>query len=340
MSDTASAPVTAPSPVKAPVAPAKVETAPATPSATPLEAKPVPTQDDKDIQRRAAAIARAKKEEARIQKAREAFTKDQEAYAKRNAEQADKARHLDELSRLAKTDPLKYLEAAGIDPGSLNLSNEHFEKLAKKVLKGDTRTPEEIAEALFNSKMKDYEARMAKMAKDREELDRRAQQKANDESIQAQINAAKAQISDLAKTDMDKYEFINSTPGAIDHVWDEILKYHTASGKVPKFEEALDAYETELEANFYERSKTSKKIQARLEKERLEAAAKEEQASAQKYDRYGKKITKDVITKEVTPEVPKKDPVLAEVRLSPKKDIGLNETIRQAVQRSKAAQDL
>lgn len=212
-------------------------------------------------------------------------------------------------------------------------------------MKGDTRTVEEIAEEIANQKLAQYEAKMDKMAKERQELDRRTQQKAQEESIKTEIQTAKNQIKELYEADKDKFEFINSTPGAIDVVWDTIQEYFNESNKVPKYEDILEAVEESLETDFYERSKSSKKLQARMEKDKAEQAAKAQEllASSAKYDKYGRNIQDPkpkAVEKavETTPE-PKPVEVAANAHIKSSKKVGILETLRQVQERAKGRLD-
>ena len=186
---------------------------------------------------------------------------------------------LAEANRLVKTDPMKFLEFAGIK----------FEDLAKTVLKGDVRTPQEIAkqesERLFNQYKAEEQRKQAELLRKREI-----------EQNQAFIDQSNQKLKALAAQDPDKFEFINSTNNSISLVWETIEDAFEASvdpetgqlspeskeifnplNQEKLFLDALELVEGKLEEENFKLLSQSKKIKARLAKEKAEALEKEKQ---------------------------------------------------------------
>jgi hypothetical protein len=272
-------------------------------------------------ERHSSNLARVKREEARLFAEKQKFETAQKDFQVVQKEALRRAAAFDNLGKLAKTDPLKYLEAAGIK----------FEDLAKKVIKGDERTVAEQVQAAVETELKKFQA-------ERAELDRRSAQKAQDESIASQIRAAQDQLRELAGKDQDKYEFVNSDAGNIALVWNLIEAYHeqtvdpkTGMGKILDFTEALDTIEESLEKQQLDFVSKSKKVKAAFEKQAL--AAKQAALPAQN---RGRDVPKSSAVQKPPDEVA--TPEIPEAR-APKKGLGINDHIRDLIARHKARLD-
>ncbi len=228
---------------------------------------------------KASETARKLREGKAAFKKEQEFKLQQENWKKEQAQALQAQQTLAEANRLVKTDPMKFLEFAGIK----------FEDLAKTVLKGDVRTPQEIAkqesERLFNQYKAEEQRKQAELLRKREI-----------EQNQAFIDQSNQKLKALAAQDPDKFEFINSTNNSISLVWETIEDAFEASvdpetgqlspeskeifnplNQEKLFLDALELVEGKLEEENFKLLSQSKKIKARLAKEKAEALEKEKQ---------------------------------------------------------------
>jgi hypothetical protein len=270
-----------------------------------VEGQP-PAQDAKvaaDKERRAAAAARARREEARFLLERQSFKAEQEKW-KREQEETQRANanavaRLAEGQRLAKEDPDKFLDWAGVK----------FEDIAKRKIQGDKRNPAELIAAEV-AKLE------AKMRAERQEIDAKRQAQQQEEATKSFIEQSQKQIKHLMEQKPDDFELCNAEGNGHEQAWKLIEKTYEkhcdpATGALranaPKdildlfnpmnqaqlFTFALEAVESDLVEKNYKRLSNSKKIQARIkaEEEKL-AAGKLEKEKAEAEKLAAKGITK------------------------------------------------
>jgi hypothetical protein len=266
----AAIPTQATSPKNAP-APAKVET-----TVTPvIETKVEPAKDPeklKSAERYAAAVARAKRIEAENRKAAEKVKADRAALEVERAklkETVDKATTHDEWSKLAQQDPMALLEKAGITKA----------QMLERIAKGDTRTPEEIAQVIVDKAIKEREAQVAKEQEARQAKETAEQERQHRETF----SATEKYIESLIKAEPEKYEFLGRSELASQKVLAVIQEYYdeTAAQGRPEllpYAEALETVEASLEADFEAFLTSSKKLAA---KKAAEEATKQAQKTTE-----------------------------------------------------------
>ena len=247
---------------------AAAQGAPGTAGDKPAEVKPAQTASDeaKDKERRADAIARVRREEAKVLAAKEALRAERATWQTENAAMMQKARVHDALAAaVGKKDVLEYLRLGGFAG----------EDAAKAMLKPDSRTPDEIFAEREQKLRADLKA-------EREALDRQAAAKAEQDGLERQMKAAHKELREMIDSNPEKYEFLSSYPGAIPEVWKFIEDHFAATidkktgrGVVMDFEEALDLAEKALEEQEVAKHRSSKKIRAALEREAAEKKAAE-----------------------------------------------------------------
>jgi len=273
MPDNVAAPAAAPA-APAAAAPTKVETAPAK-----VETKAAPPPVDaakKEQERMSAALARAKRIETENRKAAEKVKQDQlglEQERLKLREATEKASKHDEWSRLAQEDPMAFIEAAGITK----------QQMLDRMIKGDTRTPEEIAQNIVNKTLKEREEKAKQEMTAREAAQAAEIQRQNQETLKM----TERYIDSLIKKDTEKYEFCAQNPTAAQKVWDVMQEYYneTAANGRPEilpYEDALETVEASLEADFEAFQGTAKKLAAKkaaAEAERLAAEKKAQKAA-------------------------------------------------------------
>lgn len=258
---------------------AKVEATPGTKKVE-FEVKVDPKENNlKKTTSKAQEIAKTLREEKALYKKKQSLEAKEAKWKQEQAKALEAQKTLNEFQRLSKTDPMKLLEFAGI----------RFEDLAKTVLKGDVRSPQEIAQQETNRLINEYKA---------QEQQRQAQiyKHQQDDANKAFIEQSHRQIKALATKDPDKFEFVNSSDNAISKVW-ETLQDAYQSGYDPKtnratpeieelfsplnlertYLDALEIVESNLEEEHFKLFSESKKIKARLAKQKADALEKEKQ---------------------------------------------------------------
>jgi DNA segregation ATPase FtsK/SpoIIIE-like protein len=262
--------------VTTPAAPEKAAAAPVT-EATKTAPAPVKeaTPEQKDQERRAAMLANAKrveagnrKAEAEIKAQREQLRQEQVEWQQKQDAKLKAASEYERLSPLV-SDPLKLL-------AELKISQED---ILKAMVKGDTRTPDEIAEAVYEKKMaaqriKDEEA--AKAAKTEAE-------KQHNETLRQMKAKTIEELNALIAKETEKYEFCSLRPDAGDLAYQYMDKHYkdtfkTGRPEILPMSDCIDKVEEALEADFYKFQGSSKKLAAKAaaaaeEKKKADAAA-------------------------------------------------------------------
>ncbi len=285
-------PVAAPAAKPAVVAPAaKVEpgktvvAAPVTPAKT--DAPVLTEEEKKDKERRAANVAHAKRLEAENRKLAEQIKADKKALkeerdrdaAERQSWKAQQAEILKKASErdafsshLQNKEVLKALELAGIPR----------ESVLEAIVKGDTRTPEEIAQAVVD-----------KSLAAQKKLDEDARVEYEKKRAEAQANA-NAEMKSNSLRDMKKligehperFESCARHANSVDLAWQNMVETYNRTAKkgnpeLLTFEQALDEVEEQLYASDKSWIASSKKLAA--EKAAAEAEEKkkaDEEAAA------------------------------------------------------------
>lgn len=316
--------VKAPSPALPGVQPKPQESAkPAEVVAEPAKAAE-PAPEVKERQRKAAMIAQAARAEAAVRKreddlkSREAkFEQERKNWDQQNAASLSKAQELDRFAGLAKT-PLKFLEAAGIKK----------ETILEEMVKGDTRTPEEIANAIFDRKMAEERGRQAA-----------EQKKAQDDAVQrqaAETARVKAQhvkdIKAAVKANPERYETCQIRPDVAELAYEYIEANYYATAKQGRaelmpIEVALDHVEAELYDGLKKHTASSRKLAA--EKEAAEAASKKASDEAAAAEAAKVRPQRRDFYTERQPREPKPTVVQPQPALNPFSVRGRREAIRQ-----------
>jgi hypothetical protein len=243
------------------------------PPKPPEKTPEVQAAETKDRERRADAIARARRKEAEVLAKEQAFKAEQEKFKTQNADLYRKAQVHDALAKtVQEKNVLEYLRLGGFTG----------EDAAKAMLKPDQRTPDEIFTERENKLRSELKA-------EREALDKQAAAKAQSDFEAKQIQSTKATLKELIESDAEKYEFLNAHPGAVDEIWNFIQEHFNATfdkstgrGEVYDFSKAVDLAEKALEEQELQRHKTSKKIQAALALEKQASAPAQNAASSTK----------------------------------------------------------
>ena len=239
-----------------------------------LEGKEKPPVDDKPGESKTAILARIRKEEAELYRRQQKWKQDQAAKDSELTQLRKYAQLGQEAERLAKTDPLKYLEFGG----------HKFEDVAKLVMKGDQRPTEDIV----NERVK---AAIDELKKNQASVDDERRKQGEKENEERMVTHAKSQMKDMVDEEPERYESIASNPSAIDKAWKVVEQAHlmsferTGKGVIIDFHEALDIVEESQYKSDLERYRSSKKIKAALEEEKKAALEKDAQAKASKTGR-------------------------------------------------------
>jgi hypothetical protein len=284
--------------VATPVATPVVETPVATPEAK-IEAKveaKVEATPKVNEPRRAEALARVKREAAAVRKQQEELKTEKATIEA----QRQKLQRFDDLDKLLREDPLKFLEATGLK----------FEDIANRVIKGNVKTPEQIANA-------EVRRLFAEKEKAETEAKNKAVEAQHWKEMQGVMDASKAELATLLKAGGDKYELLNSMgEQTLDLVWSRIEEHFDATldektglGQVLAFDKLLDTVEAELEQQLEKQLLGTKKISAILAKR---AAAEKEAAEAAAKTKQKAKVpaTKTGSTVSASPEVTSPEPKL------------------------------
>ena len=235
----------------------------------PAETKP-PTPEQKDMERRAAALAAAKRESAKLHQEREAFSREKLEHA----EQVKQAAEFKRLTDLKAADPMKFLEEIGLSVP--DLSKQFIAKTT-----GAGKTPAELVkEEVARQRAEDEKVRVEQTKKN--ETAEQERQKA------AALAGAKKQMEEIVKADAEKFELcLDLGAPAIDRAWALVEKFHqetfdaaTGRGQVLDFGKALAAIEAEEEERLTRRLSSGKKGTAAMEKARAAAAAKKKDDEA------------------------------------------------------------
>jgi hypothetical protein len=247
----------------------------------------------KDQERRAAAIAKAKRVEAQVFQEREKLKQEREQWKREQDKAIAAMKTLEEGQRL-RSDPKKFLEWAGINPTDI----------VKQVARGDQRKPEEIVAqeiAKLEAKMRAERQEMdAKTQKEQQEKIKKNFEEQNYSTLQGMIDADKEKFEccaaegtgpklawELIEQTYDRYA--DPTTGKLKaSTPKEIADLFTPFNQTQLFTFALEAVESDLEEKSFTRYSSSKKIQARLKaaeqaaKEKLEKDAAAQVASRTK----------------------------------------------------------
>lgn len=251
----------------APVAAPAPEAASPTQAASPLpvapsdgkqpQAQETPKVDPaaKDIERRAAALARTKREAARVHADREALKNERAA----QSAALQKAADYDRLDALRKTDTVAYLEAVGID----------FSDASRKFLEkrtGANKSPQELVDEAVNKRLSEEAAK-------REESSAKQAQEQQERLAKQTLEGAQRQLSTIVKGDPERFELVGATGDAsIKRAWSLVEDFYAENQQVLDFSKALDAIEARLESEQLGIISNSKKVRAALEKQRAAAA--------------------------------------------------------------------
>ena len=234
--------------------------APKQPDAPVIGEQPTGTPPkDAEFERRAAAIARAKREASKNQAEREKLTQERALFQG----QLKKAEELERLAKLQKENPLQFAKEIGLDINEL--SQRYIEDAS-----GSTKTPAELARVEASKVIEEYKASLeAQRVKEQaENLKRR------DEQIYAGV---KRELGELIKKDPARYELIgDSSEDAVSRAFNLVVKFHNLhqgkEGYAPlAFDKALDAVEDEEVEKAAKRAKSAK-LAARLAAEKVEPA--------------------------------------------------------------------
>lgn len=252
-----------------------------------------PTPEQRDAERRAAALARAKRESQRVHQEREAF-------AREKAEHADLVKQAQEFQRLTdlKTrDPIKFLEEIQLSVPELS---KQF--LAKST--GAGKSPAELVK-------EEVDRRLAADAQARDEAAKKAQDVEQKRLEQQHLAGALKQMADVAKASPDKYELvIDAGQPAIDRAWDLCVRYHAEKCAEPSyapldFSKALDAIEADEEERLLRRM-GGKKAASLQEKLKAEAAEKAKQPQTSSAKSRNTVVPRPVETESKSPVAPPK----------------------------------
>lgn len=231
----------------------------------PAEGQPAPekTPEQKDAERRADALARAKRESARTQREREQLERERATHAEDLKLAAEHRR----LQKLIADDPLKFAKEVGLS----------IPELSKRFVAGDKKSPAELVK-------EEVDRRLTEEAKAREEADKKAQAEASAARERQLIDGAKRDMAALVKANPERFELVGGAgQRAIDDAWKLVEDYfaetqkQTGAGQVLDFSKALDAIEAR-EEKFLAGRLGGKKVTALVEKLRAEAAEKQKQA--------------------------------------------------------------
>lgn len=152
------------------------------------------------------------------------------------------------LKEQAKTNPLKFLEEAGLS----------YEELTNFILNGNKPTAEMETSSIKTEMQKLREEIMQK------EQDREKQMKAQEEQrVQETIANFKENITSFLTAKPDDYELCNNYPNSVDLIYDVIEAHFAQTEKVMSMEEAAKLVEDHFESEALKVT-SFKKIQSKL----------------------------------------------------------------------------
>lgn len=215
---------------------------------------------DKELERRAANLARAKREAAKNQAEREKLSQERATFS----EKLKKADELERLAALQKSDPLAFVKEIGLNVD--DLSRRYIEDAT-----GSQKTPAELARTEANKVIEEYKKSLeAQRAKEQAE-----NLKKRDEQIYAGV---KQTMAELIQKDATRYEMLSDMPEeAVSRAFNLVVKFHNQNmgkeGYAPlAFDKALDVVETDEVEKAAKRAKSAK-LAARLAADVPKAAA-------------------------------------------------------------------
>lgn len=249
--------------IAAPPAAAAVEAAPQTGDAQKITPKvetatTAPVVDEKkNSERRAAAIAEARRKEISLRQAEEKLKsekRDFELERLKLSQAQEKSLQYEKLSQLAQKDPIELMKAYGITE----------DQLLRRIAAGDSRTPEQIAQQAVDRAFSE------RQAKYHEEVQKQERERQN-QQVAIQKRAQENEIANMKKaieTNPEKYEFCSTRPDSTDQAWKVMTEYYIETrdngrAEILPFEEALDIVEAQLEAQFESFLTSSKKLAAK-----------------------------------------------------------------------------
>jgi hypothetical protein len=220
----------------------------------------------KDQERQTLALQKARRVEASAREAEQRVKAREAELAKKEAE-LQKAAQYDKMAQLAQQDPLEFMKAAGISQ----------QQILDRMVKGDKRTPEEIAQSIVDKALADRDARAKADAETKAKQEAEAVAKANQEAISNSLK----ELGELIKKDSDRYEYCGQRPDAAAQAMRVIEAYYAQSAKTGRaellpFDEALDAVEADFEKKDEEFRANSKKLKAKAEAAAAAEKAKQE----------------------------------------------------------------
>jgi colicin import membrane protein len=260
---------TAPEVTKAAVVPpAATPTPPVQPEPQKPADKPAQTPEQKDLERRAAALASAKRESARVHQEREQFAREKLEHG----DQLKEAAEFKRLTALKATDPIKFLEEIGLSVPELS---KQF--IAKTT--GAGKTPAELVKEEV-ARQREVDAKAAAAEKEKADAAEKIR-------VEAQALAGvKKQIEEIAKAKPEDYELFNEAgPYAVNRAWELCVKYHEVNaaneGYIPlAFDKAIAAVEAEQEARLTKMIEGGNKARTVVGKVQAAAAAKKKDDDA------------------------------------------------------------
>jgi hypothetical protein len=271
---------------------------------------------DPGLERRAEALARAKRESAKVLQARKELAAERASHA----EALKKAAEWDRLTKIRETDDYALVKELGID----------VNKLSRRFLEDSTGQGKNPAELVKT----EVDRQLAEIARLKAIEDKK---KSDEEAVRIQkqtYEGAKKQIADILKADTVKYELANKDAKAsLAKAWEHVENFYLKHQVILGFDKALDAVETELEERQIDLLSTSEKVKAAMEKLRIA------QADAAKTAAKAPKIrgVEPVAAKHVeTDEAPKSLTAVPPIRRRP---LDVHKMAALMVAQHKASQD-
>lgn len=282
MPETTAAPATpaAPAPQSAAPTPTPPTVAPQKAAASAPEQQS-PAQDapkpDPALERRAAALARTKREAAKVHAEKQRLDAERRDWQQAQQETLRKAQELDRLTKLRDTDSSAFLNEVGLPFDKI--SKDHIAKLT-----GAGKTPAELVAAEVDKRFAEKTQAEQKTAAEREE-------KARIDREQQTLRGAHKQLETLIMGNPERYEFLADAElaptyakeawGLVEKFYKETLDPKTGVGKVLDFDKALDAIEARELQRASERIGKSKKLQSLSEQQKKAEAEAKAKAAAE-----------------------------------------------------------
>lgn len=198
----------------------------------------------------------ARKERALVQKQQE-FTRQQQEWEKQKSEFMARLDAVEQKEKLWEQDPLKAIEARGLD----------YQKLTERVLAGEDLTPKELQKMMDER----FKAQEEKLQQEKDAI-RKAQEEATMAEHEEVINNFKGELKSFVTTKADNYKLTNLFDAEADLVFELIEATYEEHGKLLSNDEAADLAEKYFIQQYEKAKAIMEKIEATEEEKELGVA--------------------------------------------------------------------